>query len=97
MFEGLEIFVFLVGFVIWLFVLSTWKVWMEASWRLNLLIYAFSVLLVGLLLSVLEGIFFPDILNLIEHICYASSSILLAAWCWIATSPDEKHPGRKTR
>ena len=43
---------------------------------------AFAVLTAGWLLTVLEGLFWTDLLNLLEHVCYALSSILLAVWCW---------------
>ena len=50
------------------------------SWRMFLL--AFVVLLAGWVLTVLEGFFWLETLNLIEHICYAVSTILIAVWCW---------------
>ncbi len=43
---------------------------------------AFAVLAAGWLLTVLEGLFWTDWLNLLEHVCYALSSILLTIWCW---------------
>ena len=49
-------------------------------WGLFLLTYA--VLCAGWVLTVLEGFFWPNTLNVLEHICYAVSSILFALWCW---------------
>ena len=49
-------------------------------WRTFLM--AFAVLMIGWAFTVLEGFFWPYALNLLEHICYAVSSILLAVWCW---------------
>ena len=46
------------------------------------LLTSFHILLAGWLVTVLEGFFWPDLLNLAEHICYALSSALLAWWCW---------------
>ncbi len=46
------------------------------------LIAGFYVLLAGYVLTILEGLFLKDLLNVLEHICYASSSILMADWCW---------------
>jgi len=46
------------------------------------LIAGFYVLLAGYVLTILEGLFLKDLLNVLEHICYASSSILMAVWCW---------------
>ena len=50
------------------------------AWRMFLL--AFLVLVAGWMLTVLEGFFLPDLLNLLEHLCYAASTILFALWCW---------------
>jgi len=41
---------------------------------------AYLVMTVGWTLTVLEGLFWGDTLNLLEHICYTISSITLAIW-----------------
>ena len=52
---------------------------------------AFAVLMAGWVLTVLEGLFWTDTLNLLEHLCYALSSILLTVWCWtVLTGSEEK-------
>ena len=48
----------------------------------KLLIAGFYVLLAGYVLTILEGLFWKDFLNVLEHIFYATSSILMAVWCW---------------
>ena len=48
----------------------------------KLLLAGFCVLLAGYVLTIFEGIFWKDFLNVLEHICYAASSILMAVWCW---------------
>jgi hypothetical protein len=50
----------------------------------GLFITAFHVLVLGWVLTVLEGLFLQDILNAAEHACYATSSLLIAVWCWRA-------------
>ena len=45
-------------------------------------IIAFVLLAAGWTLTVLEGLFLGDLLNLLEHICYAISSAYLFWWCW---------------
>ena len=50
---------------------------------------AFVVLTAGWLLTVLEGLFWSDWLNLLEHVCYALSSILLTVWCWVVLTGRE--------
>ncbi|MCU4176246.1 hypothetical protein [Carboxylicivirga sp. N1Y90] len=46
----------------------------------RLLMTGYLLLVIGWVLTILEGFILPDLLNVIEHICYASSSILLAIW-----------------
>jgi len=46
----------------------------------GILLAAFTFYCVGLILTVLEGLFWPDLLNILEHICHAISSILLGLW-----------------
>jgi hypothetical protein len=46
------------------------------------LIAGFYVLLAGHVLTFLEGLFWQNFLNVLEHICYTASSILMAVWCW---------------
>lgn len=48
----------------------------------KMLIFAFYVLLIGWVMTVLEGFFWKGLLNILEHVCYASASVLLASWCW---------------
>jgi hypothetical protein len=48
----------------------------------NTLVAGYYVLLGGYVLTLLEGFFWKDLLNIIEHICYAASSVLIAIWCW---------------
>jgi hypothetical protein len=48
----------------------------------EILITAFYVLLAGWVLTVLEGLFYEWLLNFFEHLCYAVSAVLVAAWCW---------------
>lgn len=47
----------------------------------GLLVASFGVLFVGRLLTVLEGFLYRDLLDLVEHVCYAGSAVLLAVWC----------------
>jgi len=48
----------------------------------GILLAAFLSLLVGLVLTILEGVFWQETLNLLEHVGYALSALLLAVWCW---------------
>jgi hypothetical protein len=46
------------------------------------LIAGFYVLLAGYVFTVLEGLLWREFLNVLEHICYTASSILMTVWCW---------------
>ncbi|MFO8018633.1 MAG: hypothetical protein R6U96_08360 [Promethearchaeia archaeon] len=48
--------------------------------KLKLLVSSFSIFLLGWVLTILEGIFYQDLLNMVEHLCYFSASLLLVIW-----------------
>jgi len=43
---------------------------------------AFSAMLCAYITTILEGFFWPDIFNLIEHASLAAAGILFALGCW---------------
>jgi hypothetical protein len=55
------------------------------------LVGALGLLFLGWILTILEGFFWESALNLLEHISYAASSVLLALWCW-KVFPKEGRP-----
>jgi len=76
-----EIMVFL---VVLLCTGIVWRFW-EKLQRIpsaKTIFTAFFFLLAGLILTILEGLFWQDTLNLIEHVCYAVSSVSLVLWTW---------------
>jgi len=48
----------------------------------KLLLTSFIFLSIGWILTILEGYFLGKILNLIEHLCYAVSALIIVFWCW---------------
>lgn len=50
--------------------------------RSRLLLAAFVVCFAAWLFTVLEGLFYHDVFNLLEHICYLSGAVLLAVWVY---------------
>jgi len=48
--------------------------------KTGLLLWAFVITTLAWLATVLEGYLWPVLLNYLEHICYALSSVLLAVW-----------------
>jgi hypothetical protein len=48
----------------------------------QLLVLSFIILFCGWLFTVVETFIWEDFFNLLEHLCYSASSIVLAIWCW---------------
>jgi len=81
MIQESEVIVFLVSLGCLIFIhMNIQRLMVMPHWRLFLA--SFYVLLVGLGLTILEGFIWGEILNLLEHICYAGNAILLAMWTW---------------
>lgn len=75
-----EVLVLLLGMGVLAFILSNCSrlKYIQAS---KVLIAGFYVLLVGWILTILEGFFWQEYTNIFEHMCYAASSILICTWC----------------
>ena len=76
-----EIITLLLGIGVMIFILAN-KQKVKRIPAAKILIAGFYVLLAGWVLTVLEGLFWRELLNVLEHICYTASSILMAVWCW---------------
>ena len=55
----------------------------------RVLVAAFCVLLAAYVFTILEGFFQEELLNFLEHLCYAVSSVLIARWCIRVFKPKE--------
>ena len=55
----------------------------------KILASAFYVLIASWILTILEGFFFPAFLNLLEHVGYALSAVLLALWLFPMYKKEE--------
>lgn len=76
-----EFLVLLVGVIIWIFIQSAkGKLKDLPDWAL--FTAAFNVFLASMVLTILEDYFWEHVFNLIEHVGYAVSTILLALWSW---------------
>lgn len=48
------------------------------------LLTSYFILLLAWVSTVVEGLFFQSALNVLEHICYALSMLVLLWWCCVA-------------
>ncbi len=48
----------------------------------GILIAGFFILLLAWFLTVLEGLLWGEVLNYLEHMCYAASGVLVGFWSW---------------
>ena len=56
----------------------------------EIFVSGFFVYMLGRIITVLEGLFLGDILNTLEHACYAVSSVLLLIWLWNVFVKNER-------
>lgn len=76
-----EVVMLLFGFGVFIFTLVyKTKIKRIHSWKF--LLSGFYILLLGWLFTILEGFILKGILNLLEHMCYAISAIIVSIWCW---------------
>ena len=81
-----EIIMLLLGIGVTIFILENrQKLRLVPASRI--LISGFCMTLAGWVLTVLEGFFWRDFFNFLEHLCYAASSLLMAVWCWKVFRP----------
>jgi MFS superfamily sulfate permease-like transporter len=76
-----EIVMLLIGVGVLIFILGS-RSRLKRLPASNILIVGFYILLAGWVLTVLEGFFWEGVLNYLEHLCNAVSSVLVAVWCW---------------
>ncbi len=78
---GNEIVMLSIGTGVLVFILSN-RTRLKHLEAYRILIAAFCLMLAGWILTVLEGFFYEWLLNFLEHLCYAVSSLFVAIWCW---------------
>jgi len=85
-----EIIIFLIGIVTLIFILKNRLQLITNLPSAKILITGFSLLLGGWVFTIVEGLLWKNFLNVLEHICYTSSSIAIAVWCWKAFKKDRE-------
>jgi hypothetical protein len=81
MIQDNEIIMLLIGIGVLIFIIGNRQQLRRFIFS-EILILGFYLTLAGWILTILEGFFFKDLLNLIEHACYAGSSVSVAFWCY---------------
>ena len=76
--EVITVFLVLAG----LLTLIVWYGEVKTIHLSRVLVAAYVVLAVGCVLTVLESLFLGQLLNLVEHLCYLTSTCLVAFYCW---------------
>ena len=84
-----EFMVLLIGLGVLFFIILNWKHIEQLATR-NILLLSFCTLIVGWILTILEGFIFEEIFNFFEHTCFAISALLLALWSWKEFSNQEE-------
>lgn len=81
MVQGKEIVLLILGIGVLFFIIGN-RSRLRKLPSAKILITGFILFFVGWVFTVLEGIFWEKLLNLIEHILYLGGAILIAKWCW---------------
>ncbi|MFQ5952408.1 MAG: hypothetical protein ACE5JK_03280 [Candidatus Omnitrophota bacterium] len=76
-----EVLMFLLGLGVLVFILTN-RLKFKSIPASKILFIGYLLLLVGWFSTVFEGYFFENVLNYLEHTCYAISAIFIAVWCW---------------
>jgi hypothetical protein len=76
-----EIVMLLLGIIIFFFILRN-KSQIRRIYTWKILITSYFLLLAGWIFTILEGFILETALNMLEHVSYTLSAILLAIWCW---------------
>ena len=66
--------------VLYLTILNKQKIRRIYAWKLLLL--SFYYMMAGWVFTVMEGYFMEQFINILEHISYLASAVIMAWWCW---------------
>ena len=81
MFQENEVITFFLGLSVLGFIISN-RASFNALPEARIICMGFYVLFMGWVLTIAEEFFAKNLFNYLEHMCYATSSILIAVWCW---------------
>jgi hypothetical protein len=81
MIEPNEIVMFFIGLGVWLFTFFH-RARLKDLPTPKIILAAFYSILASIAATVVEGFFWTDFFNLVEHACLTVSAVLMAAWSW---------------
>jgi hypothetical protein len=84
-----EVVVLILGLAVLLFLLFKGERLKELP-RIGLFLSSYAVLVGAWVLTILEDLFLRDTMNLLEHVCYAGSTVLLMLWIGFTFLPGRK-------
>ncbi len=74
--------------VFWFVIFNKQKIKRIFAWKL--LLYAFYFLTAGWFFTVIEGFILLPFFNLLEHVSYSISAVILAVWCYKTAHPKSE-------
>lgn len=80
MLQGNEIVMLFLGAGVWLFILINRRALQRLS-HVRLLLCGYGAYTLGWLFTVLEGLIWPETINLIEHSFTGLGALLVMIWC----------------
>jgi hypothetical protein len=79
MIEESELVLFILGIVSFIFIITNYSKLKQIP-AFSIFMLSSGILLIAWFCTVFEAVFLYDFLNLVEHICYLSSSIMILIW-----------------
>ena len=79
--QGNEIVFLIIGIGVSIFIVVNFSR-LKSFPALEILIAGFFAFFTGWVFTVLEGLFWGNFLNLMQHISYIVGSVLVSVWCW---------------
>ena len=83
LFQDNELFNLVLTFAVLVFLLTQLRE-LKRLPKCAILLSSYGMLFAGSVVTVLESVFLPSVLNVVEHACYALSGLLFSLWCWRA-------------
>lgn len=76
-----ELIMLIISLVVVIQVVANFKLLKQFP-RMPLLLWSFGLVVLSAICTVVESLFWVEVLNYIEHLSFMAASILLAVWCW---------------